>query len=98
MRGLRVLIGGLPPGSALHRAMGQPWSETEHLLASVIDGLQAVTEMVRAANSEDHQFTPPEPFPRPGEEQRAEVERDEKLRRHQRARDRVWVGIGQGGV
>lgn len=67
LRSLRVLIDGLPPDSALHRKYPESagWTQDTHVLASLIDSVAVLTELTRAANSEDGKFNMPERFPRP---------------------------------
>lgn len=74
-RRLLGLIKNLPPESALMRAMsdtdpGVQWSQTDYLLASVVDALQAlswITFQVAGKQYDDNPMgeDPPEPIYRP---------------------------------
>lgn len=76
LRQLRVLIQGLPPDSAAHRAAkGHTWQQVEYLLANLVDVQNATFELLRAANSDENNntYTPPELLPRPGASTPAEL-------------------------
>lgn len=60
-RRLLVLIGNLPPDAAFHRD-GQPWGDTEHLLAIIADLLGTGFEL---KTTDGKAFK----VPRPGETQ-----------------------------
>lgn len=65
---LRVLIEQLPPGSATVRHIeGEKarWGETEHLLAVIVDVLQAQAWQFASAHSK-RKPKRPKPYPRPG--------------------------------
>ncbi len=66
---LRVLIEQLPEGCALTRSVNGErarWGETDHLLAVVIDLLQAQLWQYASAHARGSRPAPPKPYPRPG--------------------------------
>jgi hypothetical protein len=73
---VRVLVAALPPEAALFRTMEGMggWTITDHLLASVIDQLRAVSYNALVGPHADpkrlRKLKPPERFPRPAEEKR----------------------------
>jgi hypothetical protein len=71
-----VLIGGLPPDSAMHRAYPHSagWEQSDHLLADLVDGLNALWRLTAAVNSKDGRYDPPTPVRRPGDEERLAAE------------------------
>lgn len=73
LRGLRVLIDGLPPDSAMHRRHPSlaGWDIADHLLADQVDGLSALFNLLLAANTEGGKYEPPSPRARPGDAERA---------------------------
>lgn len=70
-RRVKVLIAGLPPEAALFRKMDGMggWTLTDHLLASVIDGLGVVAYNSLVGPHADprrlRRIKPPATFPRP---------------------------------
>jgi len=80
----------------MHRAdpTSGGWGEAEHLQAHLIDRIDALLEMTRAANSEDHTYNPPQRFPRPADWRKREAERraQAESEAHMRA---WWRGIEQ---
>lgn len=88
LRQLRVLVEHLPPGSAAHRAAGYTWAELEYLVAELLDVNNSTWELLRAANSEDTTYKPPDRIPRPGAGTGEEQSAREKAReRRTRERD-----------
>lgn len=62
----------------MHRAEESSggWRDTDHLLAALIDAVNRLWELTRAANSDEQHgtYVPPEPTPRPGDAARKEQE------------------------
>jgi hypothetical protein len=83
VRRLCVLIDGLPPQSALHRsidAKDAAWSNTDHMLAHVIDELR-INGWKLSGAPRSHPY---EPFPRPGQKSQQEIG-DEMIERRAKA-------------
>ena len=65
-----MLIQHLPPGGATYRAIhGHGWTDTEYVLASVIDDVRQVTTAVYRTGS-GKRVPDPRRFPRPGQDDR----------------------------
>lgn len=67
---LRILIEQLPVDSAMHRAHPDSagWRPDDYLLAEISDGISALFNLIGTHGNQGYQ--PPEPRPRPGDEQR----------------------------
>jgi hypothetical protein len=67
-----VLVDGLPPDSAAHRKIpsSRGWTESDFLLAEVVDGARALFELTKAAHFKDVTYEAPTPTPRPGDAER----------------------------
>jgi hypothetical protein len=82
VRRMSVIVGQLlaDPGSALVRSIRDgevPWTSTDYLLADVFD-------LIAAANFKD-----PKPYPRPGDEKRAQELEDNRRRAQEEQRERI---------
>lgn len=68
LRHLRVLIEHLPPGGAFYREVkGHGWTETEYVLADLIDVTQRVSHSVFQAQAGRKRVPQPKRYQRPGE-------------------------------
>jgi hypothetical protein len=87
VRGLRVLIEGLPPGSAYARVVqGTNWSDTDYLLHDVSSGLRLLNVNYAAAHTEKGKPVPKfKALPRPG----AEVSVEQAVAEEQNEQERI---------
>lgn len=71
---LRILIEQLPLDSAMHRShpKSRGWVTGDYLSAQIIDSLSALFNLLQLQGNEGYEE--PEPFARPGDEVRREIE------------------------
>jgi hypothetical protein len=61
-----VLIEQLPAGCALYRQVHGPWTDQEHLLATLVDAVNYGTYTQAATSATKGKPRKPRPIPRPG--------------------------------